>query len=51
MIWQSIAEEQARIIEELTDLCNRLISELSQFKNIEDEEKLLEKLKHKTEKE
>lgn len=38
MIWQSIAEEQARIIEELTSLCAGLISELSQFKNIEEEE-------------
>lgn len=48
MIWQAIAEEQTRIIEELTNLCSELISQLSQFKNIEAEEKILERLKEET---
>ncbi|MBQ6318183.1 MAG: hypothetical protein IJI23_00135 [Lachnospiraceae bacterium] len=44
MIWRSIAEEQARIIEQLVDLCNNLIYQLSQYKNIEDEERRLREL-------
>ena len=48
MIFQFIAEEQALIIEQLTDLCNKLLEELSQYKNIEKEEQLLRKLEDKT---
>ena len=44
MIWQSIAEEQARIIEKLVKLCNELLDQLSQYKNIEKEDELLRKL-------
>ena len=44
MIWQSIAEEQARIIEKLVKLCKELIYQLSQYKNIEEEEKILKEL-------
>lgn len=35
MIWQTIAEQQERVIEELVELCNTILSQLSQFKNIE----------------
>ncbi len=45
MIWQAIAEKQARTIEELIELCNSILSELSQYKNIEEEERRLEELK------
>ncbi len=45
MIWQVIAEKQARTIEELIELCNFILSELSQYKNIEEEERRLEELK------
>ena len=44
MIWQSIAEEQARIIEKLVKLCKDLIYQLSQYKNIDEEEKRLKEL-------
>lgn len=44
MIWQAIAEEQARTIEELVELCNMILSQLSQFKNIEEEERRLREL-------
>lgn len=44
MIYQAIAEEQARIIDELSTLCKQLISELSQYKNCEEEEKRLKEL-------
>lgn len=48
MIYQAIAEEQARIIDELSALCKQLISELSQYKNCEEEEKRLKKLEDPT---
>ena len=41
---EGIAEEQARIIDELSALCKQLISELSQYKNCEEEEKRLKEL-------
>ena len=44
MDWQSIAERQAITIEELSVLCHELINELSQYKNIEAEEKRLSEL-------
>lgn len=44
MIYQAIAEEQARIIDELSALCKQLISELSQYKSCEEEEKKLKEL-------
>lgn len=44
MIWQSIAEEQARIIEKLVKLCKDLIYQLSQYKNIDEEEERLKEL-------
>lgn len=44
MIWQSVAEEQAHIIEKLVKLCNELIDQLSQYKNIDEEERRLREL-------
>ncbi|MBO4266609.1 MAG: hypothetical protein J5910_05405 [Lachnospiraceae bacterium] len=44
MIYQAIAEAQARIIDELSALCKQLISELSQYKNCEEEERKLREL-------
>lgn len=43
MIWQNVAEEQARIIDELTDLCKYLVEQLSRYQNIEAEEERLRK--------
>ena len=48
MIYQAIAEAQARIIDELSALCKQLISELSQYKNCDEEEKRLKKLEDPT---
>lgn len=48
MIWQSMAEEQAQIIESLAELCLKLINQLAQYKNIDEEEKRLADLKRKT---
>ena len=39
MIWQAIAEQQERVIEELVKLCDDLIARLSQYTNIEEEER------------
>ena len=47
MIWQSIAEEQARIIEQLVKLCNGILNQLSQYKNIDEEERRLQELEGK----
>lgn len=47
MIWQAIALEQARIIEEFTNLCDNLIAELAQYKSIEEEERKLRELEDK----
>lgn len=47
MIWKSIAEEQARIIEQLVALCNEILGQLSQYKNIEEEEEKLKALEDK----
>ncbi len=44
MIWQAIAERQALVIEALTALCSDLISQLSQYKNVEAEEQRLKEL-------
>lgn len=44
MMWQLIAEQQALIIEKLSDLCKELINQLSQYKNIENEEERLKEL-------
>lgn len=44
MEWQTIAEKQAVTIEEISELCRELIYELSQYKNIEAEEKRLSEL-------
>ncbi len=47
MIWQAIAERQALVIEELTALCNDILSQLSQYKNVEAEEERLKELEDK----
>lgn len=39
--WQSIAERQATIIDDLSLLCCDLTSELAQYKNTDEEEKRL----------
>lgn len=44
MEWQHIAEEQAITIEGLAKLCHELLSELSQYKTVENEEKRLSEL-------
>lgn len=44
MDWQKVAEEQALIIENLSQLCHEILYELSQYKNIEAEEKRLSEL-------
>ena len=44
MDWQKVAEEQALIIENLSQLCHEILCELSQYKNIEPEEKRLSEL-------
>ena len=44
MNWQEIAEKQALIIEELTELSAEIIFQLSQYKNIEQEEERLKEL-------
>lgn len=44
MIWQSIAEQQEQVIEELVKLCDDLIARLSQYTNIEEEERRLREL-------
>lgn len=44
MIWQAIAEQQERVIEELVKLCDDLIAQLSQYTNIEEEERRLREL-------
>ena len=44
MDWQTAAEKQALIIEELSELCKSLLLELSQHKNIEEEEKRLREI-------
>ena len=48
MIWKSIAEDQARIIEQLINLCHRLIDLLSQHTSVEEEEELLRELEGHT---
>lgn len=48
MIWKSIAEDQARIIEKLVKLCHHLIDLLSQYTSIEEEEELLKELEGHT---
>lgn len=44
MIWQTLAEQQERVIEELVKLCDDLIARLSQYTNIEEEERRLREL-------
>ena len=44
MIWQAIAEQQERVIEELIKLCDDLIARLSQYTTIEEEERKLREL-------
>lgn len=44
MIWQAIAEQQERVIDELIRLCDDLIAQLAQYKNIEEEERKLREL-------
>lgn len=44
MIWRAIAEQQERVIEELIKLCDDLIARLSQYTNIEEEERKLREL-------
>lgn len=48
MIFQALAEKQARIIEEMGAFCRQLLDELSQYKNIDEEEKRLKKLEGNT---
>ena len=45
MIWRSIAEEQAGIIDSLTVLCHQLIERLSQYQSIDEEEKRLSEIR------
>lgn len=47
MIWQAIAEQQARVIDELAKLCDDLIARLAQHENIEEEERRLRELEGK----
>lgn len=47
MNWQTIAEHQATVIEELSSLCHDLINTLSQYKNIEEEEQRLQELEER----
>lgn len=47
MIWQAIAERQALLIEELTSLCSDILTQLSQYKNVEAEEERLKELEEK----
>lgn len=44
MIWEAIAEQQERVIEELVKLCNNLLARLAQHENIEEEERRLREL-------
>lgn len=44
MIWQTIAEQQERVIEELVRLCDDIIAQLAQYKNIEEEDRRLKEL-------
>lgn len=44
MIWQAIAEQQERVIEELIKLCDDIIAQLAQYKNIEEEDRKLREL-------
>lgn len=44
MNWQTVAEQQALLLEELASLYRKALQELSQYKNIEDEEKRLNSL-------
>lgn len=44
MIWQAIAEQQERVITELAKLCDDLIAQLAQYKNVEEEEQRLREL-------
>lgn len=44
MIWQALAEQQQKVIEELVKLCDDLLMRLSQFENIEEEERRLREL-------
>ena len=44
MLWQEIVLQQERVIEELTQLCKELLSQLSQYRSIEEEEERLREL-------
>lgn len=44
MIWQSLAEQQQRIIDELISFCDDLLARLSQYESIEDEERRLRQM-------
>lgn len=44
MIWEAIAEQQERVIEELVKLCDNLLARLAQHENIEEEERRLREL-------
>ena len=44
MIWETIAEQQERVIEELVKLCDNLLARLAQHENIEEEERRLREL-------
>lgn len=44
MIWQAIAEQQAKTIDDMSSLCRELIDELSQYKNIDAEEQRLKEI-------
>lgn len=47
MIWQAIAEQQERVIEELCRLCDDLVARLAQHENIVKEERRLRELEEK----
>ena len=44
MTWRTIAEQQQKAIDELVKFCDDLLMRLSQFENIEEEERQLREL-------
>ena len=44
MMWEALAIEQAQIIEKLSKLCDDLIAQLAQYKNVDEEERRLREL-------
>ena len=46
--FEEVAIEEAEIIDRLFDLCKKLLMDLSQYRSIEAEEKILKELEDKT---